>query len=144
MSSTFFERLGQNPVVVAILLFDCVTSLIFFLFPLTLYFLGDVCIFIGMIISIAYILYPKDDPINITKTILLTAFLGGIITALSLSIVIFLLLWLAGMTTPLLNLFIQTVVYTVALALIIGIVVIIIIRVKDSLIKKEAPLLELE
>ncbi|MFX1256035.1 MAG: hypothetical protein ACFFCZ_30790 [Promethearchaeota archaeon] len=140
MSSTFFERLGQNPVVVASLLFDGVTSLIFFVFPL----LGNVCIFLGMTIALAYILYPKDEPINITKTILLTAFLGGIITALSLTIVIFLLLWSVGMATPLLDLFLQIVLYTIALPLIMGIIVILIIRVKDIIIKKDTPFLELE
>ncbi|MFX1505605.1 MAG: hypothetical protein ACFFDC_05775 [Promethearchaeota archaeon] len=125
MSESYLERMGDNPLVIGILIFDAVASLLTLINPTGLIFVGDFYIALGMVVGSIIILrnYKKMNSKDIIKSLLLLTVFGGIAVAISLTLLLYLLGLAAGLLIPFFDLLITYIRISVSIAIVIGILV---------------------
>lgn len=92
---SFFER----PDVIAIVIFDAISNLLFFVFPnIELFYLNDTNNLVGFTLACLYIVFQDDAQNQKIRFLFTTAVVGSVVTALSLTTTYFLILRSVGYT----------------------------------------------
>ena len=123
MNPSFLERQSENPLVISVLIFSSISL------PLTLffsgdypgfYYIGDVYIAIGMIFATYYLFLKIKDSKQLLKTTFFLSILGSIITALLISLLMFLLILASGRNISIIIFFLDEVRIAIIIALFLG------------------------